>query len=97
MDLLIYLIPFNHKSEPIRYASSFHVQLSLKTREARYEYFLGPNPGAKRGRNTRGVTADLTQDDRKQKKERKGERKKKVAWARMSFHHSSLFSTTQNE
>jgi hypothetical protein len=46
------------------------VQLSLKTREARYEYFLGPNPGAKRGRNTRGVTADLTQDDRKQEKKR---------------------------
>jgi hypothetical protein len=31
-------------------------KLSLKTREARFEYFLGPNPGAKQVRNTRGVT-----------------------------------------
>jgi hypothetical protein len=31
-------------------------KLSLKNREARFEYFLGPNPGAKRVRNTRGVT-----------------------------------------
>jgi hypothetical protein len=31
--------------------------LSSKTREVRYEYFLGPHPSAKRGRNTRGVTA----------------------------------------